>query len=260
MNEERIQRINELYHLSKERPLTEEELNEQGILRAEYLSAVRASIKGQLSQIRIVEEDGTKTALVSVKEKKERYRKECLKIRKNISEERRKEAEEALNTEAARIIGILRAGKVLLYASKDEEVGTDLLFDTLRKRGVSVYYPLTTKDEIVFYEVERKEDLKPGTFGVREPACNEAKRFIADGKKDSVFILVPGLSFNDKGLRIGYGRGYYDRFLKTFEHCSFVKSAGVCFRELKEDAVSKATSLSLPAEKCDQRTDLVLTV
>ena len=87
MQEDCIKRINELYHLSKERPLTEEELKEQGILRAEYLSAIRSSVKGQLGQVRIVEQDGTVNPLLSVREKKTDYRKACLSVRSEISEE-----------------------------------------------------------------------------------------------------------------------------------------------------------------------------
>ena len=47
MQEDRIKRINELYHLSKELLHTEDELKEQGILRADYLSAIRSTVKGQ---------------------------------------------------------------------------------------------------------------------------------------------------------------------------------------------------------------------
>ena len=63
MDEKRIARINELYHKSKEAGLTEEEKAEQARLRREYVEAVRASLRGQLNNVDILEKDGTVTNL-----------------------------------------------------------------------------------------------------------------------------------------------------------------------------------------------------
>ena len=59
MNESRIARINELYHKSQAEGLTKEEKEEQAKLRAEYLAAIRANIRGQLNNIDMVNPDGT---------------------------------------------------------------------------------------------------------------------------------------------------------------------------------------------------------
>ena len=59
MNESRIARINELYHKSKAEGLTKAEKEEQAKLRAEYLAAIRANIRGQLNNIDMVNPDGT---------------------------------------------------------------------------------------------------------------------------------------------------------------------------------------------------------
>ena len=63
MNEETIKRINELYHKAKEEGLTPEEAEEQAKLRAEYVAAVRANLRGTLNNISIVEPDGSVTDL-----------------------------------------------------------------------------------------------------------------------------------------------------------------------------------------------------
>ena len=60
---ERIARINELYHLSQERELTPSEKLEQKALRKEYVDAIRNNLKSQLDNIDIVEKDGTITNL-----------------------------------------------------------------------------------------------------------------------------------------------------------------------------------------------------
>ena len=57
--EEKIKRINELYHKSKAEGLTEAELKEQAALRSEYIANVRANLRGQLNSISIQKEDGT---------------------------------------------------------------------------------------------------------------------------------------------------------------------------------------------------------
>lgn len=61
--DETIKRINELYHLSKERALTEEELNEQQQLRRKYIDSVKANLSVQLESIRVQNEDGTVSPL-----------------------------------------------------------------------------------------------------------------------------------------------------------------------------------------------------
>lgn len=69
MEDSRIARINELYHKSQKEGLTEEEQKEQVRLRAEYVAAVRANLRGQLNNIQILEKDGSVTKLAD-KEKK----------------------------------------------------------------------------------------------------------------------------------------------------------------------------------------------
>ena len=261
MMEETIKRINELYHLSQERPLSEEEIAEQKELRTEYLKAIRASVQGQLSQIEIVEKDGSKHALVSINDKKKELRGLCKNIRKNLSEERRTEAEENLIREFVRLAKILRCSKVLLYSSLPDEVRTDKLFEALRNEGVTCYFPQVTMEGLKFYSIQLMEELLPGKFSVREPIGALDVRIDPNEvlKGESLLILVPGLSFDEEGHRLGYGKGYYDAYLS--EHCSGsnVKSVGVCIKECKADAI-EGWNDRVPVNRNDMMTDLVLFV
>ena len=63
MNEERINRINELYHKSKAEGLTEEEAKEQATLRADYIADVKQNLRGTLHQVSLLNPDGTVTEL-----------------------------------------------------------------------------------------------------------------------------------------------------------------------------------------------------
>lgn len=69
MEQSKINRINELARLSKERALTEQEKEEQKALRTEYITLVHNNLRGQLENIRIIEKDGTVTDVKSKKEK-----------------------------------------------------------------------------------------------------------------------------------------------------------------------------------------------
>lgn len=67
MDEQKIARINELYKKKKEGTITEEELKEQALLRAEYIESVRTNLRSTLSNVSIQEEDGTITPLTKKK-------------------------------------------------------------------------------------------------------------------------------------------------------------------------------------------------
>lgn len=67
MNQEKIARINELYHKSKKEGLTEEEKKEQAMLRYEYIQAIKNNIKGTLDSVLIQEADGAITDLSKVR-------------------------------------------------------------------------------------------------------------------------------------------------------------------------------------------------
>ena len=261
MLEERINRINELYHLSQERALTEEEAAEQKELRAEYLAAIRASVKGQLSNIEIVEADGSKHALETISERKKQLREICKDIRAGLSEERKTEAEENLIREFVKLAKILRVDKAFLYASLPNEVKTDNLFTALKKEGVSCYFPQVKKDGMKFFKVKLAEDLLPGFFEVREPIGIPEYTLDPNDLEngDTVLVLVPGLSFDEEGYRIGYGKGYYDAYLNEHASGVNVKTVGVCFNECKLDAI-KEWNQAMPKDTNDCKTDLVIFV
>lgn len=69
--DEKIKRINELFHQSKEKGLSVDEKKEQEELRKEYIASVRGNLRGQLDNIELIHPDGTKTSLVEKKNKNE---------------------------------------------------------------------------------------------------------------------------------------------------------------------------------------------
>lgn len=106
---------------------------------------------------------------------------------------------------------------LLCYVSTPMEVDTHILIRDALSRGMRVAVPRCIENtrRMDFYYVRSfPEDLASRTFGVLEPIlerCEKALDF-----SDSLCIL-PGLAFDHFGYRLGYGAGYYDRFLQTYE-------------------------------------------
>lgn len=104
---------------------------------------------------------------------------------------------------------------VFTYVSKDIEVDTFAIIRAAWANGKRVAVPkcIPNTRDMAFYYITKIEDLEPGAFGVMEP--NESKcEKVTDYSKG--LCIVPGLSFDAEGYRLGYGKGYYDRFLAKF--------------------------------------------
>ena len=114
------------------------------------------------------------------------------------------------------------AGCIALYAPINQEVDTDEIFAAAFESGKRVLYPALCDKEIVFREVMGLDTLQEGAFGILEPRPTgiEHKADKAD------LIVVPGVAFDLSGHRIGYGKGYYDRFLKHPERKTHL--VGLC--------------------------------
>lgn len=101
---------------------------------------------------------------------------------------------------------------ILLYADYHNEVATNKIFEDARQRGKKIYFPKVFGQEMEFYAVDSLEELRFGYKGIREPQENPIKRFFYK-KQDTTIMIVPGVAFDMKGYRVGYGKGYYDKYL-----------------------------------------------
>ncbi|NLJ80121.1 MAG: 5-formyltetrahydrofolate cyclo-ligase [Firmicutes bacterium] len=125
------------------------------------------------------------------------------------------------------------AEKVMVYLSFGWEINTRPLIANLWARGKKVYAPQVQKASgaliPAFYD--QQTALVPGDFGIEEPF----KSSVIDPACLDL-ILVPGLAFSHKGYRIGFGGGYYDRFLPTAK----AVRVGLCYskfiRKLPRDS------------------------
>ena len=139
-----------------------------------------------------------------------------------------------------------RAQTLLIYVSLEDEIKTDSIIDIALKDNKKVAVPFCYDNEgnMGFYLINSIFELEAGRFNVREPDINQCERL--ENFSNSI-IIVPGMMFDKAGFRLGYGKGYYDRFLTSFNQISI----GLCYDEL---FVS-----TLPRDDFDKNVDIIIT-
>jgi 5-formyltetrahydrofolate cyclo-ligase len=121
----------------------------------------------------------------------------------------------------------VRARGIACYVSKDSEVDTRPLIRRALDANKRVLVPVVKKGEIDLFFSELKDlgrELAPGNFKIPEPR----PEYLRPESLDTVDVLfVPGIVWDKEGYRLGWGRGYFDRVLRTLpEH---VRSIGLSF-------------------------------
>jgi len=144
---------------------------------------------------------------------KKEIRKNILQRKDTFSNEIVREKSLAMLDTLSKIDFYKNANNVMLYISFGKEVTMKPIIDDLQNRGKRVFIPVTvpaTKALIVSELKSYEDDLVVGHFGIMEPK-EEALRPVEPSILD--LVIVPGVAFDKNGYRIGYGGGYYDRFL-----------------------------------------------
>ena len=135
---------------------------------------------------------------------------EVLEKRARMSPEERASKSRAIGDRLMKTGLWADAKTVFLYMSLPGEVETDRLIAEAWSQGKQVAVPKVTEEGLVFSKLDSFEELSEGSFHVREP---REIREISDGR---ALVIMPGVAFDIKCNRIGYGKGFYDRYL--FEH------------------------------------------
>lgn len=139
---------------------------------------------------------------------------------------------------------------VALYKSIGGELSCDSVAEFFKKNNRVVCYPKVKGDVIEFFEVKNFEaDLTTGSYGILEP--KDTCRKIYPGDID--LMIVPAVAYNEEGLRLGQGGGFYDRWLnKAAAEGKAPFTIGVCYEFQLYSA--------LPVEKHDYAVDCVMCV
>lgn len=119
---------------------------------------------------------------------------------------------------------VVNAESVLLYADFNNEVMTDKMALKLMLMGKKVYMPKVTGDSMEFYRIFELDEMLPGAFGIREPIDISDLSY---NYKAGDVIICPGVAFDENGNRIGYGKGFYDRYLMDKDN---LVKIGICYQ------------------------------
>ena len=143
---------------------------------------------------------------------KQDLRKACLDRRNRLTETQIRDKSARIRE---RLYGLHEYGtahEVLVYASKKYEVDTRPILQELLDSGRPLLVPIAREDGTLDWScLDKLDDLSPGAFGVPEPVPE--RRRAATPRADAL-VIVPCVGFSSSGHRMGYGRGFFDRFLQ----------------------------------------------
>ena len=134
------------------------------------------------------------------------------------------------------------AEHLLIYVSRPGEVDTHGMIEAAWSEGKRVFVPLVQGEDLIFHEIMSWDDLHEGFRGIEEPS--------SEGRTDwkDPFVILPGVAFDEQGNRLGYGRGFYDRWLQA--HPGLRNAA---------PAYDFSVFTSIPADRHDQKVNIIVT-
>lgn len=153
---------------------------------------------------------------MGVREDKKELREKYKDVRANLTKEQKAELDEKVCHSFVNSLSYKHSKSIIIYVSREDEVGTFAIihkaFEDNKRVAVPLCVPKTFALE--FYEIKSLSDLENGHYNILEPnknKCVKSDPFTFD------ICVVPGVCFDFEGYRIGFGKGYYDRFLENFK-------------------------------------------
>lgn len=184
-------------------------------------------------------------------ETKSEIRSRILKIRNSLMEEERKKAASLLRERVLEHQWYCLSDTILCYADYGSEISTKELIREALAAGKKVFLPKVEGENMTFYRISELSDLVQGYKGIPEPKGDTENYSAKKRQAEKTLLLMPGVAFDRYRNRIGYGKGFYDRFLA--EHPEL---------QLRSIAVGYQCQLleELPAEETDIRPCQVICV
>lgn len=178
------------------------------------------------------------------RDEKNLIRKQMKQLRADMTRTERFEKSMQIFEKLITVPEFKRADRIYTYVSMDNEIDTIMLIDYSLSIEKRVFVPRVSGKDMEFYEISDISELSPGYMGIYEPDIN--------GKEPDYsrtgFMCMPGLTFDRSYNRIGYGGGFYDRYLSVEN--KLYKAALAYEAQLLE---------SIPAQDGDVRPDMIVT-
>lgn len=152
-----------------------------------------------------------------VKRQKDDMRAEYRAKRLALSVEERADRDRRICEIASSLVSFRYADIVLMYAPTGEEIDILPLANIAFERGKRVAFPRcdTVNRTMTYRFVKSLDDLKPDAYNIREPGP-DAEIYDPVSDCSPAICFVPGLVYDRRGYRLGYGKGFYDRYLGDF--------------------------------------------
>lgn len=141
-------------------------------------------------------------------EEKRAIRKHVFAERKACTEENLKKWSREITRRVTELPEFQSARHILVYADYNHEVMTGYLIEEAWKAGKETAVPKVEGKDMIFYRLTDFAQLEPGYFGIPEPVQGERVQW------EDALMIMPGVAFDRSGHRVGYGGGFYDRFLE----------------------------------------------
>ena len=169
-------------------------------------------------------------------------------IRNKIIKIRKKNFDKSLQINLGKFVSFLKIDKLNLkniggYYPSNYEIDDLAILDLLEKKNYKVSLPIIKKDnQMSFCSWSRNDPLKINKFGIPEPVSS--KIFYPD------ILLVPLVAYDSSLNRLGYGGGYYDRYIEKIEKIKKVTKIGLAFSFQKIS--------SIPINQYDKKLDFIV--
>jgi len=156
-----------------------------------------------------------------IKKQKDDIREVYKQRRLEMSVEERQRRDEAVCRAAESLVSFRYAEFVLLYAATQGEIDVYSLAQIALDKGKTVLFPRCDKKThtMKYHAVKSLDELVEDSYGIPEPPESNP---VYDAEKEvgSAVCFVPGLVYDKAGYRLGYGKGFYDRYLSSFSGCT----------------------------------------
>lgn len=154
--------------------------------------------------------------MIQIRHEKNRLRAQLLALRDKLDQDEKSAIEEKIFGYLRELATYRYSDTILLYSPVKGELDVNVVARNAIDDGKRIAYPVTNPPNrtMSFYYVSSPDELVPGHYDILEPPAG-AQLFIEDVNTHAICI-VPALAFDPDGYRIGYGKGYYDRFLAQF--------------------------------------------
>ena len=184
--------------------------------------------------------------IVDIRPIKKQMRSSCKEARRSMDKTLKANLDKKIQNKLLNLFVVREADVVLTYVSTPIEVKTLDFITTLLEQGKKVAVPkcLNDKGDMDFFLINSLDDLEDGYFGVREPNPGTATKVTTTEK---TVCIVPAFLFDEKGYRLGYGKGYYDRYLSKYKGSTI----GICYSQNIKDELFHG--------KFDRTVDMIVT-